>query len=210
MLSVAEALNAVMRHAPKGAVETVSLTAALNRGLAEDLFVTQDSPPFDKSLMDGFAVTARFPTSESQEFMTLRCDALQSDAAESLITLPVVETITAGRLPTATIHHGNSSRIMTGAPLPPGCDCVVPIEQTQFDERNPGTVHVPLSAMRPEANLMRQGTAARAGSRLLRSGTQLQPQHIAALAEFGIGIVPVHRTEGKTQFFHKVLSDLLL
>ena len=194
MLSVAEALNVVLQHAPKGGVEPVSLTAALNRSLAEDLFVTQDSPPFDKSLMDGFAVTARRPTDGYEEFMTRRRDAFIEDAVESVITLPVVETITAGRMPTATIHDGNASRIMTGAPLPPGCDCVVPIEQTQFDERNPGTVRVPLSAMRPEANLMRQGTAAKAGSRLLKPGMRLQPQHIAALAEFGIGIVPVHRT----------------
>lgn len=179
MLSVTEALNLVLRRAQKGAVERISLMGALNRSLAEDLVATQDSPPFDKSLMDGFAVAAR---------------SSAAGADESDVNLPVVETITAGCLPTARIHGGNASRIMTGAPLPAGCDCVVPIEQTQFDDRSPDTVRIPLSAMRPESNLMRQGTAARAGSRLLAPGTRLQPQHIAALAEFGICIVPVHST----------------
>ena len=178
MLSVTEALSLMLQWAQKGAVERISLTESLNRCLAVELLATQDSPPFDKSLMDGFAVTARSPSASSDE---------------PAVNLPVVETITAGCVPTTRIHDGNASRIMTGAPLPAGSNCVVPVELAQFDERTPCTVRIPLSAMRAESNLMRQGTAARAGSLLLALGTRLQPQHIAALAEFGIGIVPVHK-----------------
>ncbi len=182
MLSVTEAMNLVLQHARPGTVESVALKDALFRILTESLAATQDSPPFDKSLMDGFAVASR-PAIERV-----------ADDKDSSVTLPVVETITAGQLPTQSIHNGNCSRIMTGSPLPAGCDCVVPIELTQSDELHPTTVRIPFSVMCPEANVMRRGAAARTGSPLLSPGTRLHPQHIAALAEFGIASVPVYRT----------------
>jgi molybdopterin molybdotransferase len=181
MLSVTEALNVISQHAVCGPVETVALASALNRCLAIDVLATQDSPPFDKALMDGFAVKAR--------------PSITTTAAidSPVVTLHVAETITAGKIPTQTIHADNASRIMTGAPLPPGCDCVVPIELTLPNETLPDVVQIPVSVMRAEANLMRQGTAATSGSPLLSAGTRLQPQHIAALAEFGFGSVEANR-----------------
>jgi molybdopterin molybdotransferase len=70
---------------------------------------------------------------------------------------------------------------------------VVPIEQTQFDESNPTIVTIPVSCLSLEANLMRRGTAAVTGSVLLKSGTRLQPQQVAALAEFGFADIVVRR-----------------
>lgn len=177
-LSVADASQFVLQAVKPGRQENVSIRQSLSRTLAEDLLAPNDSPPFDKALMDGFAVyvpnTTSVPTTET----THR-------------TFQVVETITAGLVPRHEISGDLCARIMTGAPLPNGCNSVVPIEQTQFDEANPQTVTIPLSVLRPDANLMRRGTAARAGSRLLRAGTRLQPQQIAALAEFGFGSVAV-------------------
>lgn len=181
MLSVSEALNLVLQDAKPGPAEPILLADCLSRVIAQDLLVTSDSPLFDKALMDGFAVCVRDRVSSS------------AAAGSSSQTFPIAETITAGCLPGVRLHLGLASRIMTGAQLPLGCNCVVPIEQVQFHEQQPETVTIPTSAMSPEANIMRRGAAARAGSVLLRAGTRLQPQHIAALAEFGIGTLSVHR-----------------
>ena len=168
MLSVNDALALVLDHALPGAVESVDLADALHRILAVERLTPHDSPPFDKSLMDGFAVAT---------------SALKSD--NEFLKFAVVETITAGMVPLNAITATTAARIMTGAPLPSGCDCVVPIECTQFDETSPDFVIIPRADVFSEANLMRQGGAARQGSPLLAVGTRLQPQQIAALAEFG-------------------------
>ncbi len=176
MLSVAEALRLVFARTPQGGDETVALTEALSRVLAVDLITPHDSPPFDKSLMDGFAIATS-----------------AAAVAGDLVQLTVVETVTAGMVPSQSVRAKTAVRIMTGAVLPKNCDCVVPIEQTQFDEANPGVVGIPRAAIVAEANLMRQGTAAKKGSVLLSAGTRLQPQQIAALAEFGQATVSVSR-----------------
>jgi len=181
MLSVSAALAAVIHEVQAGPTESLDLTSGLSRILAVDLTVPHDSPPFDKALMDGFAVCVRGEP------------AREGSVNPQFFTLPVVETITAGRVPSVTIHEQLASRIMTGALLPPGCNCIVPIEETQFDERQPDRVAIPASAMRADANVMRKGTAAIRGSALLSAGTRLQPQHIAALAEFGIDSLTVRR-----------------
>ena len=175
MLSVTDALAIVLAKALPGVSETVALTNALQRVLAVDLLTPHDSPPFHKSLMDGFAVTTA--AVEDQE----------------MIRFAVVETITAGMVPSKAVTATNAIRIMTGATLPANCDCVVPIERVQFDETAPDHVVIPRDAIFAEANLIRQGTAAQLGSQLLAAGTQLQPQQIAALAEFGQSNVSVYR-----------------
>jgi molybdopterin molybdotransferase len=181
MLSVSDALQAIIQHARPGAKVSVPLTTSLCRILADNLIVPHDSPPFDKALMDGFAVCVP-PTANANSIPT-----------DSLRTFSVGETITAGRAPETALSGDQAARIMTGAPLPPGCNCVVPIEQTQFDESNPTIVTIPVSCLSLEANLMRRGTAAVTGSVLLKSGTRLQPQQVAALAEFGFADIVVRR-----------------
>jgi len=178
MLTVSEALALVVAEAVRGTSEIVPLTNALHRILAVNLLTPHDSPPFHKSLMDGFAVTTA---------------AVAAAGDKELIRLAVVETITAGMLPSRDVTALTAIRIMTGATLPAACDCVVPIERTQFDEASPDHVVIPCDAIVTESHLMRQGGAAREGSQLLAVGTQLQPQQIAALAEFGEASVDVYR-----------------
>ena len=110
MLSVNDALAFVLAESVPGVLETVSLTDALYRVLAIDLATPHDSPPFDKALMDGFAVTT---------------SALVSD--RQIIGLSVLETVTAGRVPSHRVTGTSAIRIMTGALLPAGCNCVVPV-----------------------------------------------------------------------------------
>lgn len=120
-------------------------------------------------MMDGFALVA----------------GPQSD------TLQVLETITAGTVPQSVVRPGTACRIMTGAPMPAGADCVVPIEKVTFNENDPTTVHVSGEQLLAEKHVLRKGASAQVGEPLLACGTRLAPQHIAALAEFGIAEIPV-------------------
>src|SRR3712207_4298944 len=111
MLSLEEALAAVVANVSPVGTGNVSLAGALGRGLAEGVTSGIDSPPFDKALMDGLAVRA-------------------ADAAGGAATLGVIESVTAGQVPAREVGAGQATRIMTGAPMPAGADAVVPIERT--------------------------------------------------------------------------------
>ena len=178
MLSVDEALREVLAHSHRLPAESSPLNQCLGRVVAGDLVTPHDSPPFDKSMMDGFAVNSR----------------TVFDGHEG--SLAVIETITAGTLPTRRPGPGTACRIMTGAPLPDGADCVIPIEKTVFNESHPDGVVIDREHIAAERHVLRQGASAKTGSSLLASGTELQPQHIAVLAEFGladVNIIPLPR-----------------
>lgn len=174
MLTVEEALAKIIDSVTRSAVREVALQDSLHLVLAKDLITPHDSPPFDKSMMDGFAVNAaEFPGDGRQ-------------------VLRVLETITAGTMPTMSVIAGTASRIMTGAAMPQSADCVVPIEKVGFDEGHPQSVTISASDVSAERNVLRQGFAAKTGEPLMSKGTLLEPQHIAVLAEFGVATVPVY------------------
>jgi len=175
-LSLEQATESVISQTPAGRSESITLPDALHRIVYDDLNATADSPPFDKALMDGFAVDSA---------------AVQTSHGRGRIELQVVETITAGNVPVHGLDDNTAARIMTGSQLPKRCDCVIPIEQVTFDEAAPQTVVIDASAIGPEQCLIRQGTAARSGEPLILRGTRLSPQQIAALAEFGLAEVAV-------------------
>lgn len=168
MLTVSQALDLIRNTSQVLPSQSVTLQDSFGQVTAESLTTPHDSPPFDKSMMDGFTVDSR---------------AVFEDGMNPL---QVIETITAGTLPTQTPGSGTAVRIMTGAPLPPNADCVIAIEDTEFDEQQPHLVTIPHERVQAERHVLRQGAAAKAGSPLLTAGTQLRPQHIAVLAEFGI------------------------
>ena len=111
MLSVDRAIAAVLERARALPARRFALADALGLVLAEEIRADGDLPPFDKALMDGFAVRS-------------------SDLAEAgPRRLRVVDEIFAGRAPTRALGTGEAARIMTGAPLPPVADAVVMIER---------------------------------------------------------------------------------
>ena len=135
MHSVSEALSIILAQVQQRPAEPVSLRNSLSRVLAETLYVPHDSPLFDKSLMDGFAV----------HVATVEISGVNSHPQSRIFD--VAEVVTAGNLPKIALTENLATRIMTGAPLPDGCNCVVPIEQTLFDEARPETVAIPRSAL---------------------------------------------------------------
>jgi molybdopterin molybdotransferase len=110
MLTVSDALDRIQAAITPLDSVTVPLGESLGMTLAEDVVSSCDSPPFDKSLMDGYAV---------------RSADVQFDQ------LTVIELITAGQVPTKPVGSGEATQIMTGAPLPDGVDAVVKIEDTE-------------------------------------------------------------------------------
>jgi molybdopterin molybdotransferase len=132
--------------------------------------------------MDGFAVRA--------------ADVLEA-VTVSPRSLRVIADIPAGSHPTISLAPGEAARIMTGAPVPEGADAVIPVEDTNFDHRDPGSpapaeVQIFKSA-KPGANVRLRGMDLRAGDIVLSKGRILKPQDLGLLAMLGFANVLVYR-----------------
>jgi molybdopterin molybdotransferase len=171
MLSVETALDRIIEQVHPLAPFDVDLSAAQGLVLAQDVVSNIESPPFDKALMDGYAVRA-------------------ADLNGDQVTLSVIDEVTAGRVSKKNLGPHEAIRIMTGAPLPEGADLVVRIEETQLPAQGRGVV-VQTRRTAPGTNIIRRGTALRFGDLVLPAGRQLRAQELGALAEVGQARVPV-------------------
>jgi molybdopterin molybdotransferase len=171
MIGVAEALAIIDRETHPAGPERIPLAEAAGRILASELASDVDWPPFDTSAMDGYAV--------------LLADAAEQGA--SAAERPGV--VGAGDPPPAGLSPGEAVRIMTGAPLPPGTEAVVPVEQA---ERRGGRVLFAAPA-RAGAHLRRRGESVSAGAPLLSPGMPLTPGRIALAALAGADPIEVYR-----------------
>jgi molybdopterin molybdotransferase len=172
MLSVVEAQAIVLQHAR--ALPPVAMAlgpAALGLVLAEDVASDLDMPPYDKAMMDGYALRT-------------------GDLAGGKGLLTVVEEVTAGKMPTVPLGPDQATRIMTGAPIPPGADAVVPIERTR--PVSEGRVQVEGPPPRSGDNILRQGREMRQGETVLAAGAVLRPQEVGLLATVGRTAVRAH------------------
>ena len=154
--------------APLGA-ERVSLFQASGRILAEDIAAPWDMPRWDNSAMDGFA--------------------LRHADVSGGGSLSVSGYIPAGGAPLPEVPPGCAVRIMTGAPIPPGADTVVPFEQASEDN---GRVIV-RGKISPGDHVRLRGEDFRAGETVLSPGSPLRPPEINLLATLGRIFVGVHR-----------------
>jgi molybdopterin molybdotransferase len=168
--SFTEARHIILdRVAPLG-VERAGILESVDRVLAEDLVAPWEMPLCDNSAMDGYAVRAE-------------------DCAAIPATLKVTGYIPAGGEVTGPVIRGCAIRIMTGAPLPPGCDAVVPVEETEGDG---DTVRI-TAPVAPRQHIRFKGEDVATGEIVIPAGTHLQPPEISMLASFGKAIVPVFR-----------------
>lgn len=170
MLNVETALNRIVDEVSPRPPMALPLDETLGLTLAADVISGADSPPFDKSQMDGFAVRA-------------------ADVAAAPVTLKVLETVTAGQTPRHPVSAGEATRIMTGAPLPSGADAIVPIERCTYVE---GAGEVTLNdRAQAGAFVIRQGASMARGETVLTAGTRLTPPAIGLLAELGLARMDV-------------------
>jgi len=144
--------------------ESVSIDQALGRILAADVKSDIDMPPFRKSAMDGYACRRQDLSGE----------------------LTIIENIPAGRVPQKSIAKNQCAKIMTGAMVPEGTDCVVMVEFTD----NPTEQTMRFAGKRTADNICAKGQDIRAGDVVLHRGTRIAPEHIAVLAAVGC-ITPI-------------------
>ena len=151
--------------------ERVPLGAANGRVLAEDIIAQADVPAFDRAAMDGFAVRAADTSGAS---------------AEAPTTLRCVDTIYTGQAPARTIAAGECAEIATGAPVPPGADAVVMVEETDRADGSPRRSIVRImKAVQPRQNVGPQGADLRRGETVLTAGDLLTPSRVGACAAAG-------------------------
>ena len=159
MLLFDEALKIVLDSAHKLGSEYVDIAQAINRILAEDVKSDMDMPPCDRSVFDGYACR-------------------REDLANEL---RIIETIRAGMPPKKTIGPNQCAKIMTGASVPRGADCVFMVEFTE----NPTAGTVRFTGEKTDDNIRPQGRDIKAGQVVLRNGIRIRPQDIAVLATVG-------------------------
>ena len=159
MILLEQAREIVLKETVATGTERVEMQDSLGRVLAEDIFTDTDMPPFDKSAVDGYAC---------------RAEDLKRN-------LSILETIPAGVTPKAAVGPGNCSKIMTGAMMPEGADCVFMVEDAE--EFVAGTVR--FRGRRTSPNICYKGEDIKAGDRVLDAGTLIRPQEVAVLAATG-------------------------
>ncbi|MDA8178067.1 MAG: molybdopterin molybdotransferase MoeA [Deltaproteobacteria bacterium] len=169
MLTYEEAREGILERVSPLGVERIPLDAAAGRSLAGEVRAPADLPPWDNSAMDGYAVRT-------------------SDCPGEAV-LAIAGYQTAGGPGASAVHKGAAVRIMTGSPIPEGCDAVVPFEEA---EERDGSVRIP-APVRPRQHIRFRGEDIRAGAQVLPEGTVLRPPQISLLASFGRAMVPVYR-----------------
>ncbi|MBI4238334.1 MAG: molybdopterin molybdotransferase MoeA [Deltaproteobacteria bacterium] len=173
MISVAEAQQAILALVSPGPVRRCGLADALGRTLAVAPRAVVDSPAFDNSAMDGFAVCHEMTAAAS--------------AAQPLL-LPLTGEQLAGPVVTARFDPRTAWRITTGAPVPAGATAVVPLEDV---EERDGTI-VLRAPMRNGAHLRRRAEETRAGEVAFAVGVPLTAAAVGYLASIGVAAVDVY------------------
>ncbi len=169
MLEESEALRRILEKVEPGAVTWMPIELALDQILAQDMVGVIDSPPFDNSSMDGYAVRAA---------ETLTGDSLEVALSEQAAGVDL-------RL---QLSEGEAIRIFTGAPIPDGADAVI----MQEDVNRAGARIEIIEGVVAGENIRRRGGDVCAGQKLLRRGDVITPARIGLLASQGIAEIPVH------------------
>ena len=139
--------------------------------LAQDICAQFDFPLFDNSAMDGFAI-------RSSDF---------ASTDPSVLTMPICGIATAGHPFEEEVPHGAALRIMTGAPIPPGLDAVIPIEQTEVIDQ---TVRFAPGLLTPGSNVRHQGEIFHSSECLLSSHRRLTRGDLGLAASLGYATLP--------------------
>lgn len=175
-LTLEEAWAQTLADATLAGAEEVPLDEAYGRRLAVEIRSQAPIPPFDRSMLDGYAVRAM--------------DLIGASPSNPVV-LDVIEHVPAGHVPQETVGTGQASRIMTGAAMPVGSDAVLRLEATQTEldgKRVHGMMAVPVGeAISP------QGEDAPQGALLLRAGCVIGAAETAVLATNGDAVVTVYR-----------------
>jgi molybdopterin molybdotransferase len=175
MISIDQARSLVLQNTSRAAAVRQAVARVADLVLAEDVTSDVDSPPFDKALVDGYAVVA-------------------ADVQQPARVLEVVERVHAGQTPRRLVTPGRAAQIMTGAPIPQGADAVVMVEQTvERSAADRRLVQVDAGPLSPGHNVLLRGQATRRGDIVLAKGRRLLASDVGVLCEAGRSSVRVVR-----------------
>lgn len=155
-------------------VEPVPLTAASGRVLGQTIMAPEYVPPFDRSVLDGYAI---------------RSGDVAQATPENPVTLAVTAEIPAGYIAPHPVTPGTAIKVFTGTPLPVDADTVVRYEETTA---GPATVTI-FRSLKPGEGVAPKGEEIQAGETVLPAGVVLGSPHIGLLASLGLPTIPVHR-----------------
>jgi molybdopterin molybdotransferase len=182
LLSVKEAREQLISELTPVGRTVIGLDHAFGKVLSDDVVSTMDLPPFANSQMDGFAVTFQ---------------DIAPASPGTPVTLKVIADIPAGVFPQVTLRQGEAARIMTGAPIPEGAELVIPVEDTDQQNRTGG------GPMSSQIKVMKTGSTGQfirprgqdiqAGQKVFHAGQVLRAQDVGLLAMLGVARVPVFK-----------------
>lgn len=169
MITTAEATQAILAAVQPLDSETVELKNATGRVLAQSAVAERDQPPFDRVTMDGIAIA-------------------YAEFANGMRSFKVQSMQAAGD-PAQKLESGNAIEIMTGASLPEGADCIVPVERIMVNDLG---AHVEANYQASEQQFIHaRGSDHAKGAELLRPGTRVSPMDVAIIASCGLAEVSV-------------------
>ena len=175
MIDLFDALALIEQHVRPLAPRRMRLVDACGRRLAAAVVSDVDSPPWDRAMMDGFAV-------RSEDFLGYGAEGIET------VTLDIVVDVAAGDVTTLNIQPGSCARIMTGAPIPKGVDAVVPIECAVGETgrlHSGQQVRLRDKKFRAGQHVAKQGAAFCRGQAVLGPGTMLGSAEVGLAAEAG-------------------------
>lgn len=169
MTTTAEAMQAILAAIEPLATQTIAFEEATGRVLAQSVYAERDQPPFDRVMMDGIAIS-------------------HAEFAAGTRSFPIQSTQAAGD-PAQTLEPGRAIEIMTGASLPNGADCIIPIERIIVNELG---AHIEAKYTASEQQFIHaRGSDHSKDTELLQSGTRVSPMDIAIIASCGLAEVAV-------------------
>ncbi|GBC76680.1 Molybdopterin molybdenumtransferase [bacterium HR08] len=170
MIPVEDAQEIIVHNVVVSDAERVPLAEAFGRILRQPIRADMDLPPFDRAMMDGYAVRAE-------------------DTVRAPVRLRVVGELLAGMTFSGAIAPGEAVKIMTGAVVPPGANAVERVEKTERE----GEWVILREPVRPGQHITPRGSQAREGEIVLEPGIRIGPAEMAVLASFGYAEVQVAR-----------------
>lgn len=173
-IALEEALEILNKNTKALKSEVISIKDSLKRVLYGDVKSKINNPPFNKSVFDGYA----FKSEDSK-----------GTSKENPIELKIVDEIFAGMWPDREIKSGEAIRIMTGAPIPVGADCVLKQEET---ERHGDLVKI-FKEMKANENISFMGEDIKIGETLIKKGKRLDYADLGIMASSGISEVLVYK-----------------
>jgi len=173
-MPVKQAKDTINSYLKRVGIEEISLEDAHRRVLAEEVTSILNSPPFERSAMDGYAIRAEdtFGFSETNP-----------------AKLKIVDSIGAGQVSNVVVESGEAVKIATGAPIPEGATAVVMEEYTVSD----GDLLEVEMSLTPMENIAPMGEDIKAGDVVLREGKVLKPQDLAIIASSGYSRINVFK-----------------